>query len=112
MTVITRRTCRPCSSNSCVLQRMLLTIQAQSDDFPHLLFYGPSGAGKKTRVLALLKELFGDKVDKVKAEQRSFDVSKTNPVSVTIVSSQFHIEMSPSECGHVSWNGSCQTYTS
>lgn len=38
---------------------------ASSNDFPHLLFYGPSGAGKKTRIMALLKQVFGSKVEKV-----------------------------------------------
>lgn len=37
----------------------------QTGDFPHLLFYGPSGAGKKTRILALLRQIYGSKVEKV-----------------------------------------------
>ncbi len=34
-------------------------------DFPHMLLYGPSGAGKKTRVMAILRQLFGTKAEKV-----------------------------------------------
>ncbi len=38
---------------------------AKSNDLPHLLVYGPSGAGKKTRIMALLRELYGENVLKV-----------------------------------------------
>lgn len=30
-----------------------------------MLFYGPSGAGKKTRITCTLRELFGPSVEKV-----------------------------------------------
>jgi uridine kinase len=30
--------------------------------------YGPSGSGKKTRVMAMLKEMFGDNVEHVRYE--------------------------------------------
>ncbi|TAQ88072.1 hypothetical protein B7494_g3626 [Chlorociboria aeruginascens] len=43
---------------------------AQSGDFPHLLVYGPSGAGKKTRIVATLKELYGSGVEKIKIDSR------------------------------------------
>ena len=40
-------------------------MQASAGDFPHLLFCGPSGAGKKTRISAFLRDLYGPGVDKV-----------------------------------------------
>jgi len=40
-------------------------VQAALSDLPHMLFYGPAGAGKKTRIMALLREVFGPGVDKV-----------------------------------------------
>jgi len=32
-----------------------------------MLFYGPSGAGKKTRITCVLRQLFGAGVEKVRA---------------------------------------------
>ena len=38
---------------------------SNSEDLPHLLFTGPSGSGKMTRIRALLRELFGNGFTKV-----------------------------------------------
>lgn len=46
-------------------KRYSYSFQVSSGDCPHLLFYGPSGSGKKTLILALLREIFGVKSEKV-----------------------------------------------
>ncbi|CAG8620523.1 14846_t:CDS:2 [Dentiscutata erythropus] len=67
-------------------------------DFPHLLIYGPSGAGKKTRVLCILKELFGDGAEKIKIDQRSVETPRKK-IEINIISSKYHIELTPSDVG-------------
>ena len=37
----------------------------ECDDLPHLVFYGKSGIGKKTRAMCLLNEIYGKGVYKV-----------------------------------------------
>jgi len=44
---------------------MVLFGQVSEQDCPHLLFYGPSGSGKKTLILALIKQMFGAGAEKV-----------------------------------------------
>lgn len=78
----------------------MLSKLAQSDDFPHLLFYGPSGSGKRTMTKCLLHELYKtNAVHKIKSEHKEFKVSSTSSTSVDCVvfSSNFHIEVTPSE---------------
>ncbi|RLN15234.1 hypothetical protein BBJ28_00008217 [Nothophytophthora sp. Chile5] len=73
---------------------------ASAPDLPHLLVYGPSGAGKKTRVMALLRALYGDGALKLRLEHKSFKVpNRSTKVEVTTVASNFHIELNPSDAG-------------
>ncbi|KAG7397303.1 Subunit of heteropentameric Replication factor C (RF-C) [Phytophthora boehmeriae] len=77
-----------------------LSNLSQSSDLPHLLVYGPSGAGKKTRIMALLRALYGDGALKVRLEHKSFKVpNRSTKVEITTVASNFHIEMNPSDVG-------------
>ncbi|PHH82918.1 hypothetical protein CDD82_4352 [Ophiocordyceps australis] len=73
---------------------------AQSGDFPHLLFYGPSGAGKKTRIVATLRELYGPGVEKIKIDARVFQTTSNRKLEFNIVSSIYHLEITPSDVGN------------
>ncbi|KAE8378358.1 cytochrome c oxidase assembly protein CtaG/Cox11-domain-containing protein [Aspergillus bertholletiae] len=73
---------------------------AQSGDFPHLLMYGPSGAGKKTRTIATLKELYGAGVEKIKIDARVFQTTSNRKLEFNIVSSVYHLEITPSDVGN------------
>ncbi|TIB03434.1 hypothetical protein E3P96_00739, partial [Wallemia ichthyophaga] len=72
---------------------------AGSGDFPHTLFYGPTGAGRKTRIMATLRELFGPGVEKLKIDQRVFLTPSNRKLDVNIVQSNYHIEITPSDVG-------------
>jgi replication factor C subunit 3/5 len=78
----------------------MLEKLAQSDDFPHILFYGPSGAGKRTMIKCLLHELYKSaSVHKIKSEHKEFKPSATSStiVECIVFSSNYHIEVTPSE---------------
>jgi replication factor C subunit 3/5 len=71
-------------------------------DCPHILFYGPSGAGKKTLVLALLREIYGPGVERIKVEAKQWKIesgSRKIEVDLTLLSSNHHVEMNPSDVG-------------
>lgn len=76
----------------------MLTKMVDSGAMPHLLVYGPPGAGKKTRVMATLRHLYGNGVSRTKLEHKTFKV-KTKTIEVTTLGSNFHIEMNPGDAG-------------
>lgn len=66
---------------------------------PHLFVYGPSGAGKKTRIMALLQKIYGNGALKLKLDKRSFTTPSKRVVEVNMVSSPYHIELCPGDAG-------------
>ncbi|KAJ1561476.1 Subunit of heteropentameric Replication factor C (RF-C) [Nowakowskiella sp. JEL0078] len=92
-----------------------LSSLSNANDFPHLLIYGPSGAGKKTRVIAVLKEIFGQGVEKVcklpknlftykilpklKVSIKQFQTPGGKKLDIHLVSSNYHVELTPSDVG-------------
>ncbi|KAG4305978.1 hypothetical protein PORY_000888 [Pneumocystis oryctolagi] len=77
-----------------------LKALAKSSDFPHLLVYGPSGSGKKTRILATLRELYGSGVEKLKIDQKTFLSSSNKKIKINMISSNYHLEFTPSDSGN------------
>lgn len=76
-----------------------LQLLAQSEEIPHLMVYGPSGAGKKTRVLCLLKEIYGVGAEKKKLENRTIKTTSGKAIDITTLGSNYHIECNPSDAG-------------
>ena len=64
-------------------------------DFPHLLVYGPSGSGKKTRIMCLLRELYGPGVSKLRIEHQNFTTPSKKKLEISTIASNYHIEVNP-----------------
>lgn len=71
----------------------------QQGDFPHLLFYGPSGAGKKTRIMCVLRELYGSGVERLRSETMTITSPSNHKVEILTVNSNYHLEVNPSDAG-------------
>lgn len=80
-------------------QAKLLKNLVKNADFPHLLVIGPSGAGKRTRVQCLLRELFGSGVEKQRIEHSIVETPSRKKIEVKIIASNYHIDITPSDSG-------------
>jgi hypothetical protein len=70
-------------------------VQVASGDFPHLLVYGPPGAGKKTRIQCILRELYGVGVERLKIDHKTFQTPSNKRIEIACVASNYHIEINP-----------------
>ncbi|XP_022963157.1 uncharacterized protein LOC111463451 [Cucurbita moschata] len=65
------------------------------DSFPHILFKGPRGSGKRVLIMALLREIYGDSCWNVSHDLRRFQIQerKLTQVFVPLTSSAHHVEL-------------------
>ena len=77
-----------------------LRALASTGDFPHLLVYGPSGSGKKTRIYSTLHELYGPLVEKLKIDVKKFTTTSNRKLEFNVLSSPHHLEITPSDMGN------------
>lgn len=68
---------------------MIPSKQVQKGDFPHLLVHGPPGAGKKTRIMSIVRELYGSGVERLRMENMQFEVKSQNFFSFINISQKF-----------------------
>lgn len=80
-------------------QAKLLKNLVKSSDFPHLLVVGPAGAGKRTRIQCLLRELFGSGVEKQRIEHQTVETASKKKIEVKVIASNYHMDITPSDAG-------------
>lgn len=71
----------------------------KAGDFPHMLVYGPNGAGKKTIIACTLRELYGSGTENIKRSLQSFQAPSGRRLELQTFSSNYHIQLKPSEVG-------------
>jgi len=81
------------------LTQRLESLAADPGGLPHLLFYGPPGAGKKTRIMSLLRQVFGPGAERLRLDKRTFTTPTKRTVDINMITSNYHIEMAPGDAG-------------
>nr|XP_018676115.1 PREDICTED: replication factor C subunit 3-like isoform X2 [Musa acuminata subsp. malaccensis] len=93
---------RPSALNEFICNRdqaMELRQMVNADQFSHLIFEGPPGVGKKTMVLATLRDAFGPENLKMKTELKKFELKGEFIANIEVIrrrSSQ-HVEVNLSD---------------
>src|SRR6218665_2530324 len=77
-------------------QANLLKSLISSPNFPHLSIFVLSGSVKKTRVNALLYELFGSSAQKLTLGSKIVETASGKKIEQRFISSNYHIEVNPS----------------
>jgi len=77
----------------------LSSLAAAPHALPHLLFYGPPGAGKKTRIMCLLRAIFGPGAERLRLDKRTFTTPTNKKIDINMICSNYHIELSPGDAG-------------
>lgn len=79
----------------------LTQLADAGSNFPHLLVYGPSGAGKKTRIMSMLRRLYNTtSIDNLKVDVKTFTTPSNRKLEFNVISSPCHIEITPSDMGN------------
>lgn len=81
------------------LANQLISSICETFDFPHLMFCGPPGSGKKTRIMAFLRQLFHADIDKMHTEYRNIEVNDKD-IEVQVTYSPYHVEITPADAGN------------
>lgn len=81
------------------ITQRLQSLTANPAAMPHLFFYGPPGSGKKTRITALLRSLYGPGAERLKLDRRTFTTPTKRTVEINMITSNYHIELSPGDAG-------------
>ena len=69
------------------------------NNMPHILFYGPSGSGKKTMINLLLKTIFDKSIFKTQTVNYSISGYGNNNINIDIKQSNHHIIIEPTNSG-------------
>ncbi|XBW38163.1 hypothetical protein QEN19_003758 [Hanseniaspora menglaensis] len=79
----------------------LSSATSNINNIPNILVYGPNGAGKKTRIMALLNRIYcqdSNQIYKLKIDVRQFKINSKS-LELNVISSPYHIEITPSDLG-------------
>jgi len=72
-----------------------LTKMVSAGDFPHFLFCGPPGAGKRTLIHGLLRAIYSKGADSLHMETQEFVTPGGKKLQIYVANSNYHIELTP-----------------